>query len=172
MSTLTRHQINETTTDFEEIRRFLAGHQIEFTRWEASMPLSDAADQETILKAYAHEIDPYMLKHGFQSADVITVSSETPNIEAIRQKFLGEHTHSEYEVRYFVDGAGTFYFNLGEEVISVLCERGDFIAVPEGYKHWFDLAPQYRVKAIRIFTGQEGWIAQYTNSGIDQNYVK
>ena len=55
---------------------------------------------------------------------------------------------------------------------SLLCKKGDFLAVPAGFTHWFDLAPKYTVKAIRIFTSMEGWVANYTNSGIDEKYNK
>ena len=64
-----------------------------------------------------------MKAKGFTTADVISVNPQTENIESIRQKFLSEHTHSEDEVRYFVDGEGTFYFNLDDQVVSVLCQK-------------------------------------------------
>jgi 1,2-dihydroxy-3-keto-5-methylthiopentene dioxygenase len=113
-----------------------------------------------------------MKKHGYLSADVINVHKETPNIEAIRAKFLSEHTHSEDEVIFFVDGEGQFFFHLKEknEVFKLLCEKGDFISVPKGVTHWFDLAPKYFVKAIRVFQTQDGWVANYTNSGIEKKY--
>ena len=96
---------------------------------------------------------------------------KTEHIEAIRQKFLKEHTHSEDEVRFFVDGEGKFWFNFDDgEVACLTCVKGDFLAVPKGYKHWFDLAPKYHVKAIRIFSNMEGWVANYTNSGVDEKY--
>ena len=162
---------NKTISDFNKIQSFLSEYNIELTQWEASIPLNDDDNQETILKAYDHEIGPYMKAKGFTTADVISVNPQTENIEAIRQKFLCEHTHSEDEVRYFVDGEGTFYFNLDDQVVSVLCQKGDFLAVPSGYKHWFDLAPKYTVKAIRIFSNPEGWVANYTESGIDKKYI-
>lgn len=171
MAVLTLCDKGETITDFQQIKDFLAGYKIDLAQWEAAIPLKDDDDQETILKAYEHEIGPYMKENGFTTADVISVNPQTENIEAIRQKFLSEHTHSEDEVRYFVDGEGMFYFNLGEQVVSVLCEKGDFLAVPAGYKHWFDLAPKYTVKAIRIFTNPEGWVANYTESGLDKKYI-
>lgn len=171
MTVLTFCDKNECTSDFEQIRSFLKSHKIELARWEAASPLKDDDDQETILKAYEHEVKPFMEKHGFQSADVISVNPETENIEGIRQKFLKEHIHSEDEVRYFVDGEGTFFFNLENQVVSILCKKGDFLSVPAGYKHWFDLAPKYTVKVIRIFTNPEGWVANYTESGIDKKYI-
>lgn len=155
-----------------EIKSYMNDRGIIFEQWEASMPLKDSDDQETILKAYEHELKPYMEKNGYQSADVINVHKDTPNIEAIRAKFLSEHTHSEDEVRFFVDGEGQFFFHLpdSKEVFKLLCEKGDFISVPKGYTHWFDLAPKYHVKAIRVFQTQEGWVANYTNSGTEKKY--
>lgn len=158
--------------DPKEIKKFMNDRGIIFEQWEASSPLKDTDSQETILAAYEHELGPYMKKHGYLSADVINVHKDTPNIEAIRNKFLSEHTHSEDEVRFFVDGEGFFFFHLPQtnEVFKLLCEKGDFISVPKGYTHWFDLAPRYFVKAIRVFQTQEGWVANYTNSQVEQKY--
>lgn len=155
-----------------EIKKFMNERGIIFEQWEASQTLKDSDSQETILKAYEHELGPYMKKNGYVNADVINVHKETPNIEAIRAKFLSEHTHAEDEVRFFVDGEGEFFFHLKDrgEVFSLLCQKGDFISVPKGYTHWFDLAPKYHVKAIRVFQTPEGWVANYTNSGVEKRY--
>lgn len=159
-------------SSFAEIKKFMNERGIIFEQWEASQPLKDSDSQETILKAYEHELAPYMKKNGYINADVINVHTDTPNIEAIRQKFLSEHTHAEDEVRFFVDGEGEFFFHLKDrnEVFSLLCQKGDFISVPRGYTHWFDLAPNYHVKAIRVFMTSEGWVANYTNSGVEKRY--
>lgn len=166
---------NITLTDFNEIKNLLKQHGISLSVWSTQKILRDSDSQETILEAYAHELKPFMEKNGFKTADVINVHKETPNLATIRAKFLKEHIHSEDEVRFFVDGEGLFWFHLkdhndNELIVNVLCQKGDFIAVPKGYKHWFDLAPNYHVKAIRIFSNIEGWIAQYTESGIDARY--
>lgn len=159
--------------DPAQIKIFMNDRGIIFEQWVAKAPLNDHDTQEIILKAYEHELGPYMKKHGYQSADVINVNKETPNIEAIRAKFLSEHTHSEDEVRFFVDGEGHFFFHLpdSKEVFKLLCEKGDFISVPKGYTHWFDLAPKYRVKAIRVFQSPDGWVANYTNSQKERGYL-
>jgi len=167
-------------TQIPIIKKFLADRGIVLEQWTANKKLSIEDGQDQILNAYSHELKPFMAKYGFKTADVINVHKETPNIEAIRQKFLKEHIHSEDEVRFFVDGEGYFWFHLGEnspsfkqfgdEVFCVHCCAGDFLSVPKGQTHWFDLAPKYFVKAIRIFSNQEGWVANYTNSGVEQGY--
>ncbi|MFT6603323.1 MAG: 1,2-dihydroxy-3-keto-5-methylthiopentene dioxygenase [Bacteriovoracaceae bacterium] len=163
---------NITIEDLDQVTDFLKKRGIDYSIWEANKPLSNNDSQEDILKAYEHELTPFMNEKGFKSADVISVNPDTENIEAIREKFLKEHTHSEDEVRFFVDGEGLFWFHIKDEVFSLLCKKGDFLSVPAGFTHWFDLAPKYTVKAIRIFTSMEGWVANYTNSGIDEKYNK
>ena len=161
-----------TETQDSSVQEFLNRRGIDFEKWEANFSFDYDADQETILKAYDHQIRPLMESKGYQSADVINVHSQMENLQSLREKFLSEHTHSEDEVRFFVDGEGQFWFHLDNgEVFRVICRTGDFISVPAGVKHWFDLAPKYFVKAIRIFTSKEGWVAQYTHSGVEKNYL-
>jgi 1,2-dihydroxy-3-keto-5-methylthiopentene dioxygenase len=171
MTHLYRPSLDQSLNEFEAIKSYLNQKGVAFTRWNASFALEDSASQEEILKAYEHELKPYMQKNGFKSADVINVHAGTENIEQIRQKFLKEHTHSEDEVRFFVDGEGKFWFHFDDgEIACLTCKAGDFLAVPKGYKHWFDLAPRYHVKAIRIFSNMDGWVAHYTESGIDAQF--
>jgi 1,2-dihydroxy-3-keto-5-methylthiopentene dioxygenase len=162
---------NETITDFILIKKILNFHGILFERWEAAIALPDDADQASILKAYEHELKPFMEKFGYETADVINVTPKTENIKAIREKFMKEHRHNDDEVRFFVDGEGIFWFHLDDgQVLAVTCNAGDFMSVPKNFRHWFDLHPNYFVKAIRIFSNIEGWVPHYTNSEIDQKY--
>lgn len=156
--------------DQNEITSFLAERGIRYEKWEVPHVPAAGADQETILAAYQDFLNPLMEKEGYQTADVISVGASTPNIGEIRQKFLREHTHVEDEVRFFVDGSGLFWFHKNNEVFSVLCEAGDFISVPKATRHWFDLGPKPHVVAIRIFIDPAGWVANYTDSGIDAKY--
>jgi 1,2-dihydroxy-3-keto-5-methylthiopentene dioxygenase len=157
----------------DEIRMYLNQQGIFFDQWSCSVVFDDRASQEEILAAYERDLKPFMERGGYLTADVISINSLTENYGAIRAKFLAEHTHSEDEIRFFVDGQGFFWFNLeGVPVFNVLCQKGDLISVPAGTKHWFDAgANDPFVKAIRIFIDQSGWIPEYTGSGIDQKYL-
>jgi 1,2-dihydroxy-3-keto-5-methylthiopentene dioxygenase len=159
-------------TEFEEIKAYLAARNVWHDRWEASMPFAPDADQETVLAAYDHVLKPYMAQNGYQVADVIVVHPQMDNLDAIRAKFLKEHTHTEDEVRFFVDGKGYFWFNLGgdEPVFNVCCMAGDLLSVPAGIAHWFDMGEPAFVKAIRMFIDTSGWVPQYTETGVEQRY--
>jgi 1,2-dihydroxy-3-keto-5-methylthiopentene dioxygenase len=162
-------QLNEPN----EIRTFMNERGIFFDQWFCDVLFDDSASTEEILAAYAVDLDPFMKSGGYQTADVISINSSTENYEAIRAKFLAEHTHSEDEIRFFVDGQGLFWFHLeNEDVFNLLCERGDLISVPAGTKHWFDAGEVNPfVKAIRIFIDMSGWVPVYTNSGKENEFL-
>jgi 1,2-dihydroxy-3-keto-5-methylthiopentene dioxygenase len=156
----------ESYSDYAVISGLLQAYGVRFERWEAAAPLADDATQAEVIEAYRADIERLMTENGFQSVDVISLTPDHPDKAALRQKFLNEHTHSEYEVRFFVDGQGLFYLHLGDKVYTVLCEKGDLISVPAGATHWFDMGPNPRFKAIRLFTNPEGWVANFTGSDI------
>ena len=157
----------------DKIRAYFNERRIFFDQWSCDVVFDDTATQEDILKAYAKDLHSFMSSGGYQTADVISINKLTENYEAIRAKFLAEHTHSEDEIRFFVDGQGLFWFNIeNEPIFNLLCQRGDLISVPAGTKHWFDAgATDPFVKAIRIFIDMSGWVPQYTDSGVEQKFV-
>lgn len=162
----------QTLTAFEDIKAYLNARGVWHDRWQASVPFGPDAGQDTVLKAYDAVLQPYMAQNGYRTADVINIQPHMENLEALRAKFLNEHTHSEDEVRFFVEGEGYFWFNLGggQPVFCMLCEAGDLISVPAGTPHWFDFGPKKRVKAIRIFIDTSGWVPEYTQTGTEQRY--
>jgi len=40
-------------------------------------------------------------------------------------------------------------------------EAGDLIRVPRGTHHWFDLCGDKRIRAVRLFQDQSGWMPHY-----------
>jgi 1,2-dihydroxy-3-keto-5-methylthiopentene dioxygenase len=106
----------------------------------------------------------------YPTVDAIRMTPEHPDREALRQKFLAEHIHSEDEVRFFVDGKGLFCLHIGEEVLQVLCEADDWISVPAGTKHWFDMGSAPQFCAIRFFDNPDGWVAEFTGDGIAKQF--
>jgi len=164
---------NYSTTNPKEILEFFNERGLYFDQWQCDEVFEDTATQQDILQAYSKDLFPFMENGGYQTADVISINSLTENYEAIRAKFLAEHTHTEDEIRFFVDGQGLFWFNLDNEpVFNLLCEKGDLISIPAGTKHWFDAGENNPfVKAIRIFIDMSGWVPYYTESGIDQKFI-
>jgi 1,2-dihydroxy-3-keto-5-methylthiopentene dioxygenase len=153
-------------TEHAAIRRELEAVGIRFERWEASRELAAGASQEEVLAAYRDSVDRLMRQQGFRSVDVISMVPDHPKKVELRNKFLSEHTHSEDEVRFFVEGQGLFNIHKQGRVYAVRCEKGDLIGVPAGTPHWFDMGPDPSFTAIRLFTNTEGWVAHFTGSDI------
>jgi len=160
------------TRDAAQIQAELARRGIGFERWPARVQLSADADQAAILQAYAPEIARVQQGGGYATVDAIRLTPEHPDRAALRQKFLAEHTHSEDEVRFFVEGRGLFCLHLGDEVLQLICEQNDWIAVPAGTRHWFDMGPEPQFCALRFFNNTEGWVAAFTGDPIAECYPR
>jgi 1,2-dihydroxy-3-keto-5-methylthiopentene dioxygenase len=158
------------TSDPAVIAQHLAEHSIRFQRWPARQQLPAGADQEAILAAYANEVARVQAGGTYPTVDAIRLTPDHPDRLALRQKFLAEHIHSEDEVRFFVEGRGLFCLHIGDAVLQVLCEAGDWIAVPAGTRHWFDMGPEPGFCALRFFHNPEGWVAQFTGNPIAERF--
>lgn len=160
------------TTDAREIIKALLPFDVRFERWQATRELPPGAGQDEVLQAYAADVDRLKKIGGYQSADVVRMRPDHPDREAMRQKFLSEHTHADDEVRFFVEGAGAFYLRNKEQVLQVVCTAGDLLSVPKHTRHWFDMGPKPLFAAIRLFTTPEGWVAEFTGDKIADNIPK
>ena len=160
------------TTDHAEIAGTLAAKGVRFERWRATAEVAAGDSQETVIAAYQTDIDRLIEADGYQAVDVVSLSADHPDKTSMRRKFLDEHTHSENEVRFFVDGQGLFSLHIGDSVYEVLCEKGDLISVPANTPHWFDMGPNPNFIAIRLFNNPEGWVAHFTGSNIASRFSR
>ena len=145
-------------TDADEIKNYLASIGIDYERWENVKNVSPDASANEILEAYADEIEKMKLKGGYQTADVIDIKNDTPNLEPMLEKFRPEHFHDEDEVRFIVKGCGIFHIapENGGDVTAVKMTAGDMIRVPRGTKHWFDLGRNANRSRDQTFSGCNG----------------
>jgi 1,2-dihydroxy-3-keto-5-methylthiopentene dioxygenase len=163
-------QLGETVTDIYAIQSRLNTLGVQFERWTANCEFAADADQDAVLAAYSESIARLKQQYAFQSVDVISLNPDHPDKAAFRQKFLAEHTHSDFEVRFFIEGRGLFYLHVADKVYAVLCEQGDLISVPANTTHWFDMGENPQFKCIRLFTKADGWVADFTGSDISTSF--
>jgi 1,2-dihydroxy-3-keto-5-methylthiopentene dioxygenase len=156
----------------EQIRDALAAYGVQFTRAHALAELDRDADADAVLAAYASFIAAEKAERGYQAADVIRIVRGTPNTAPMRAKFLSEHTHTEDEARLFAEGRGAFYLHIDGKVLVVVCERGDYLRVPAGTRHWFDMGPDPELTAVRLFTDPAGWAANFTGEAIADRFPR
>ncbi|MFC6669147.1 1,2-dihydroxy-3-keto-5-methylthiopentene dioxygenase [Marinobacterium aestuariivivens] len=156
----------------DEIAAALNGIGVRFERWQADREITPGMDPDEIMAAYDAEIRRLKESEGYVTVDVVSMTADHPQKDEFRQKFLSEHTHSEDEVRFFVDGEGMFYLHSEGKVYQVLCSRNDLISVPANTTHWFDMGPEPRFTAIRLFNNPEGWVANFTGNDIAERFPK
>ena len=170
MATVTIEGRSAPITQPDAIKAYLGEHGLDFDVWDlSSIPASllekpslDPTEKGQILEALAAPIAEAQRRAGYQSADVVTLSPQTPNLEGILEPFRKEHFHTENEIRLVIDGAGVFSINPQDRpVFHIAMEPGELISVPANTWHWFDLDSQRRIKAVRIFESTEGWTAFY-----------
>jgi 1,2-dihydroxy-3-keto-5-methylthiopentene dioxygenase len=162
----------KTLHSYDSMRDALAGIGVEFERWSATRQLDPLATQDEVIEAYREPIDKLMKKYGFKSVDVISIQADNPKKAEMRDKFLHEHTHDDFEVRFFVEGRGLFNIRKNGKVYAMLCERGDLLSVPANTTHWFDMGPEPVLKAIRLFAIPEGWVARFTGDRIADRFPR
>src|SRR4051812_12586863 len=171
MAVLRIPEEDRTISGRAAVAEYLGTIGIEYNVWEPSHPLSAGATQDEILDAYSSEIQELKMRGGYVTADVINVTSQTPNLDAMLAKFSREHWHDEDEVRFIIQGRGLFHVHpAGGPVFAIEVEAGDLIRVPRGTHHWFDLCADRRIRAIRLFQDMSGWTPHYTDSGVDAGF--
>jgi 1,2-dihydroxy-3-keto-5-methylthiopentene dioxygenase len=164
------HDTNEYIEGTEAVSQFLQSQEVIYEHWGVdrlddhlrdNYSLTDEEKQQ-IIEAFRPEIDDISKRRGYITADIVVLSDKTPNLDALLEKFKGEHHHTDDECRFCVDGHGIFAIKgKDDRYFDVELEPGDLISVPSYYRHYFTLMDDRKIKAIRLFVTPAGWEAIY-----------
>lgn len=161
----------------DAIQRELAPMNVQLHHWPTGddpavqgllgTPALDDGQKEQVLAGLDHYFQRLVEEQGYQSRDLIVLHDAIPNLDKALEKFAPAHTHDDDEVRYIVDGEGVFGFVLPDgKHAELLVEAGEYINVPADLEHWFHLTESKRIKAVRYFSGMDGWVPRYTGTDI------
>ena len=89
MATVTIREDNRVLQDSGAISEFLGQYGIWYRHFEGSDKLPENATNEEILASYDEPIQVLMKEGGFKTADVINVTSDTPDLQAFLQRKSG-----------------------------------------------------------------------------------
>ena len=160
--------IGECVEDPKLISSILAKHNILFEQYPIIHEFVESA-----LTDYSNVINAKIQLFDFKAVDVASIKPYHFEFkQSLRDKFFQEHTHDDFEIRFFIEGEGLFYIHIDNKVFMILCKAGDLISVPAFTKHWFDMGAQPDFTCIRFFSHERGWIATNTGSNISQNFYK
>lgn len=163
------HASNEVL-EGQAVREFLQTQGVTYEVWGVDR-LNDhqrenyqlsVEEKSAIIELFRKEIDDISARQGYTTSDLVILSEATPNLDELLVKFRGEHHHTDDEVRFCVDGHGIFTIRGAEgQWFDVEMDPGDLISVPSYVRHYFSLADDRKIKAIRLFITPAGWEAIY-----------
>jgi len=162
-------------TKLEEIAPFLAPLKVQLNYWSVGTARQDLLDKEALSPAEKEEllqsVDEYFeqlkAEKGYQTRDLIVLYPRMENLATLLSKFELAHKHADDEVRYILEGEGVFGFVLPDgSQAELTVQASEYINVPKLTEHWFHLTSSQRVKAVRYFTNNEGWVPVYTGTVI------
>ncbi len=137
---------------FKKVGRQYPGHLL---RVMSGFPVDQPKELEPRLEAFKKE-------HGYLVHDVVEITPQTPN-EALK-KFDKPHTHSEDEIRLFLEGTGIFDLRDDDGTwYRFVLEKGDMIVVPKGRVHRFEPTFEKSLRCVRIFQDKAGWVPEYVD---------
>jgi 1,2-dihydroxy-3-keto-5-methylthiopentene dioxygenase len=164
-------------TEIAAIQEQLNVLRIQLQRWPVGEDPSASAllnqpglteeEKECVLRSLDHYFEKLQAESGYHSRDLIVLHPDIPNLDGLLEKFKPPHTHAEDEVRYIIEGEGIFGFIAPEgQQMELTIQAEEYVNVPANTPHWFYLTPQRRIKAVRYFSGTEGWVPEYINATV------
>jgi len=113
------------------------------------------------------EIARIKSSRGYVDQDEVSLSKETPNLDAVCAKFDKEHFHTLDEVRFVVDGEGVFDVrDTNDQWVRIEVNAGDLIIIPANKYHRFYLTSAKAIRCVRLFLNNEGWAPLYRQAEV------
>jgi 1,2-dihydroxy-3-keto-5-methylthiopentene dioxygenase len=77
-----------------------------------------------------------------------------------------QHVHADSEVRVLLQGSARYLLRSPRvgAWVSVICEAGDWLALPPGLPHSFEASTCFGVELLRLFAKPGGWLTERTAS--------
>jgi len=160
------------SSDIDAVAGYLAEDGVRFEQWQLRSQ-SEEEDRlcrdDEILNRYHVDIEALKNERDYKFVDVISLTKTDRFASARRNHFLSEHAHTEDEVRLFLSGTVLIYLHINARIHILQCERGDFLTIPKGVKHWLDMGPAPEYSCIRWFNSEEGLKNQLTGSCVAES---
>lgn len=144
------------------VRENLAAAGVQWGRWPVRTLQGDGLAE--LQRVYGQELAALGQHFRLHSADRVRLAPGDARWPALRQQFLQEHRHADAEIRFFLAGTGLFHLRTDDGFLGLLCEAGEWLALPAGAQHRFDAGEAPDFEALRLFGAADGWVAQPTGA--------
>jgi 1,2-dihydroxy-3-keto-5-methylthiopentene dioxygenase len=107
-------------------------------------------------------LDRIKIALGCIAQDIVDISPETPNLDALLNKFDQEHFHPEEEIRLVLEGRGVFDVRSNDDCwIRVEVSPFDYIAISAHRHHRFFAMDDKALRCVRLFKSAAGFAPRY-----------
>ena len=151
-------QPNKVLTHHDDIAATLAEHGVRLAHAEHGLRVRPGTAADEVLGACQGYLDQLMTAHGSATFVVLNRDGEDPAQVDVRD----EHVHDAEELFAVISGRAQVGLRLGDEVYSVLCEKGDQLLVPAGTRRWVELGDVPFCLALRMYGNEQGTQPRFT----------
>lgn len=114
------------------------------------------------LSSYQVDLDRIKADNGYVTQNVVELTPQTPNLDAILAKFDKEHLHTDDEIRFVLAGSGIFDIRSSDDRwMRVEVTASDYICVPANKHHRFFVMEDKAIRCVRLFKDNTGWTPVY-----------
>ncbi|MDP9898711.1 hypothetical protein [Variovorax ginsengisoli] len=141
----------ETRVCDELITRDLARAGIAWGRWDAATAIASDLSLHVLLAAPDGDLASLRERFGAHRIERIRLAPGDIGWKALRRHLRDEAVVAAAEVRCFVEGAGLFHIRTAHGFFGLLCEAGEWVALPAGTRYGFDAGDVPELDALRLF---------------------
>lgn len=120
-----------------------------------AVKLDSLAHQDEVIEAFRQPLDALMQNDGFIGLDVSSVQFGQSDQAELHRQLMTAHAHAGVQGYLMVEGRGAFFMRAGAEVYSLYGETGDFVRMPGGLRHWFDMGRRPGFRRIRFYADEQ-----------------
>lgn len=160
----------KVSDDFSVQVAELAEDGVYFSKREVLSTLPNSKlGRDQLIKLYQELVDDIKRDHNYLYADIAQLSKNDPHSVVARSQYISEHTHSEDEARFFIEGAVLVYIHVNQKIHILQCGPGDLLIIPKRVKHWMDIGPEPSFTSIRWYNTKGGLQTEFTGSYVAES---
>jgi 1,2-dihydroxy-3-keto-5-methylthiopentene dioxygenase len=111
-------------------------------------------------------------QHQFKACSLASVSELFPNYERLRLRYLSEYYVEEDEAYLIIEGKCLISMHYEDQVLQLMCEKGDFIALPRKILRWMDMGGKASFTVLKCSEQEEAPVIFYTGSNISDRFPR
>lgn len=124
-------------------------------RWETDPMCSPESTRAALLGSLPAELKPLHRRPEAGAIDLIQLDSHTPGWPELRRTWQRLQARSGLTLHAVLEGTLVVYLQTGDGYLGVLCEAGEWLAIPAGVRHARDAGEAPDLALLMLFASAE-----------------